>query len=100
VHHAARGTPDGADALLLLTRAPRDPLTPLALDGGDPVGVHPVVITRTERDFVCDELLNAGYCGQMIVGRLTDSAQLIGLAWQRWRHAPAPADEGTTEQVA
>jgi len=47
-----------------------------------------------------DELLSAGYSDQMIVGRLVDSAELIGLAWQQWRHQPVAVEEKSDEQVA
>jgi hypothetical protein len=96
----SRGVPDDPDVLLLLARAPRDLPAPLALDGGDPAGVHPAVITAKERDFVCDELLGAGYCDHMIIGRLRDCAELIGYAWQQWRHHPVPAPDAAGEQVA
>jgi hypothetical protein len=96
----ARGVPDDPDVLLLLARAPRDVRAPRALDGGDPAGVHPAVITAKERDFVCDELLSAGYCDQMIVGRMQDCAELIGYAWQQWRHHPVLSEAAAGEQVA
>ena len=96
----SRGMPQHREALLLLVRAPQDVLAPLALDGGDPAGVHPAVITATERDFVCDELLGAGYCDQMIIGKVTDCAELIGYAWQQWRHRPLVESEDVGEQVA
>jgi hypothetical protein len=84
----ARGVPDEPDAMLLLARAPRDSTGPVALDGGDPCAVHPAVITPKERDFVCDELLSAGYADQMIIGPVGAAAELIGHAWKQWRHTP------------
>jgi hypothetical protein len=95
----ARGVPDDPDAMLLLARAPRDETGPVALDGGDPCAVHPAVITAKERDFVCDELLSAGYADQMIIGRVSDAAQLIGHAWKQWRHTPVTVTSHD-EQVA
>lgn len=95
----ARGIPDDPDAMLLLARAPRDESGPVALDGGDPCAVHPAVITPKERDFVCDELLSAGYGDRMIIGKVDDAAELIAHAWKEWRHTPV-ATPAHDEQVA